>query len=173
MCTQAFPSCTHGRWRCRHYTYPRGVPNHPNPANVRVEGWTGHTVYPYLFPEPAHFIAYLKRRGVAVTFNHHPAGEGGARAERGLLCLPCSSLHACHAARPAYAAGGVEFHEASYPTFARALGKDPSTGQTLEFDVANAEYMMPYFQHVIKPIDDTGECVQTHARTQPTVLDPL
>jgi len=40
---------------------------------VRVEGWTGHTVYPYLFPEPAHFLAYLRRRNVMVTFNHHPA----------------------------------------------------------------------------------------------------
>ncbi|RYE84324.1 MAG: hypothetical protein EOO65_02470 [Methanosarcinales archaeon] len=55
---------------CRHYTYPRGI---DNPFGVEVEGWTGHTTYPYLFPEPAAFIAYLKRRGVFVTFNHHPA----------------------------------------------------------------------------------------------------
>jgi len=53
-----------------HYTYSRGL---PNPYGVQVEGWTGHTVYPYLFPEPAHFTSYLRRRGVHVMFNHHPA----------------------------------------------------------------------------------------------------
>lgn len=109
----------------RHYTHSRGVTNRPNPAGVRVEGWTGMTVYPYLFPEPARFLGYLRRRGVAVTFNHHPAG-------------------------------GVEFHEDAYEPFALALGRDPASGETIEFDVANAPWMDAYFKHVIKPIDDLG-----------------
>lgn len=55
---------------CRHHTYPRGL---PNPWNHQVEGWTGHTVYPYLFPDTQHFAAYLARRGVKLMFNHHHA----------------------------------------------------------------------------------------------------
>lgn len=55
---------------CRHYTYPRGL---PNPWNHQVEGWTGHTVYPYLFPDTTHFASYLARRGVKLMFNHHHA----------------------------------------------------------------------------------------------------
>lgn len=53
-----------------HHTYPRGL---PNPWNHQVEGWTGHTVYPYLFPDTQHFAAYLARRGVKLMFNHHHA----------------------------------------------------------------------------------------------------
>jgi len=55
---------------CRHYTYPRGL---PNPYGVTVEGWTGHSVYPYLFPDSLHFARYLARRGVRLMFNHHHA----------------------------------------------------------------------------------------------------
>jgi alpha-glucosidase (family GH31 glycosyl hydrolase) len=107
---------------CRHYTYPRGL---ENPYGVKVEGWTGHTVYPYLFPEPVHFLSYLRRRNVFVTFNHHPAA-------------------------------GVEFHDEAYNGFARALGQNPPTGQTIAFDIANYSWSDKYFEHVIKPIDDMG-----------------
>lgn len=40
---------------------------------MTVEGWTGHTVYPYLFPDTVHFSQYLARRGVHLMFNHHHA----------------------------------------------------------------------------------------------------
>jgi hypothetical protein len=105
-----------------HYTYPRGL---PNPYGVSVEGWTGHTVYPYLFPEPLHFAKFMAKRGVHLMFNHH------------------------HAA-------GVQFHEAVYPTFAKALGVNPTTGATLEFDIANLTWTNLYFREVIKPLEDMG-----------------
>ena len=54
----------------RHYTYDRGL---PNAYGVKVEGWTGYTLYPFLYPTGKHFMEYLKRRGVRTTFNIHPA----------------------------------------------------------------------------------------------------
>ena len=106
----------------RHYTHSRGLPNN---FGVQVEGWTGHTVYPYLFPEPLHFAQYLNKRGVRLMFNHH------------------------HAA-------GVQFHEAVYASFARALGMDPSTGVTIEFDIANRTWSDIYFREVIAPLQAVG-----------------
>ena len=106
----------------RHYTYPRGLANN---FGVTVEGWTGHTVYPYLFPEPLHFAQYLAKRGVRLMFNHH------------------------HAA-------GVQFHEALYAPFARALGMDPAAGATIEFDIANRTWADLYFREVIAPLQAQG-----------------
>lgn len=54
-----------------HPSYPRGL---PNAFGVAVEGWTGYTVYPYLFPELGAFLAHAKRRGVFINLNMHPAG---------------------------------------------------------------------------------------------------
>jgi hypothetical protein len=66
------PCPSRRRRRDWHYTHDRGIPGNPFPQ-VQVEPWTGYTVYPYQYPELTHFLGYLKRRGVAVTFNMHPA----------------------------------------------------------------------------------------------------
>jgi hypothetical protein len=53
-----------------HLTYPHGL---PNPHGVTVEGWTGYTTDPSMFPDFAAFFAHMKRRGVFVNLNMHPA----------------------------------------------------------------------------------------------------
>ena len=54
----------------RHLTYPHGL---PNPHGVTVEGWTGYTTDPSMFPDVAAFFAHMKRRGIFVNLNMHPA----------------------------------------------------------------------------------------------------
>ena len=41
--------------------------------NVGMPGWTGYSFNTDLFPDPDAFLADLKRRGLRVTFNLHPA----------------------------------------------------------------------------------------------------
>ena len=53
-----------------HPSYPRGL---PNVLGVNVEGWTGYSVYPKIFPALGAFLAHTKRRGVFVNLNMHPA----------------------------------------------------------------------------------------------------
>ena len=102
---------THTQRRDWHYTYDRGLPNR---FNVQVEPWTGYTPYPYQFPELEHFMGYLKRRGVAVTFNMHPAAGVQVRAQaecggagrllrmraQGQSVAACGCLWICVSRRP-------------------------------------------------------------------------
>ncbi len=53
-----------------HPSYPRGLPNR---FGVQVEGWTGYSVWPSLFPNLGAFLAHTKRRGVFINLNMHPA----------------------------------------------------------------------------------------------------
>jgi hypothetical protein len=53
-----------------HRTYPHGL---PNTHNVQIEGWTGYSVYEPLFPTLRAFFERLRRRGIYVNLNMHPA----------------------------------------------------------------------------------------------------
>ena len=49
------------------------VPKEFKPHNpTQCAGWTGYTFNRQLFPDPKAFLAELKKRGLAVTFNLHP-----------------------------------------------------------------------------------------------------
>ena len=53
-----------------HFTYPHGL---PNPYDVQIEGWTGYSTDPVQFPDFGAFFRHMKRRGIYVNLNMHPA----------------------------------------------------------------------------------------------------
>jgi alpha-glucosidase (family GH31 glycosyl hydrolase) len=53
-----------------HFTYPHGL---PNSYDVQIEGWTGYSTDPVQFPDFGAFFRHMKRRGIYVNLNMHPA----------------------------------------------------------------------------------------------------
>jgi alpha-glucosidase (family GH31 glycosyl hydrolase) len=53
-------------------------------------------------------------------------------------------------------ADGVGPHEDQYPAFTKALGEDPSNGQTLPFDAGNRSYIEALEKQVLQPLQDDG-----------------
>ncbi len=53
-------------------------------------------------------------------------------------------------------AGGVAAHEDAYPLMARAMGIDPITEATVEFDATSRRFMEAFFEHVAHPLEDQG-----------------
>lgn len=67
-------------------------------------------------------------------------------------------LHAqgLHTTLNVHPADGVGPHEDSYSDFMNALGRNPSTAETLPFDAANQSYMNALFDKVHGPLDEVG-----------------
>lgn len=73
---------------------------------------------------------------------------------------------------------GVRPFEDCYPQVARAMGIDPASGESVDFDVASPRFMAAYFDLVHHPLEDRGvdfwwvDWQQGGVSRQP-VLDPL
>ena len=53
-------------------------------------------------------------------------------------------------------AGGVRWWEDAYEDMARALGKDPETGEWIQFDLAQTDFINAYFKYLHKPYEKDG-----------------
>lgn len=53
-------------------------------------------------------------------------------------------------------AAGIQSHESVYKDFAKAMGVDPSTKQTIDFDIVDKNYAQTYFDLVIHPYERAG-----------------
>ncbi len=53
-------------------------------------------------------------------------------------------------------AGGVHPHEDQYEAFAADVGIDPDSGEPVEFDAADPEFMRGYFEHLVDPMERDG-----------------
>jgi len=51
---------------------------------------------------------------------------------------------------------GVRFFEDAYENMCKALGKDPSKKEIIEFDVSDPEFMKAYFEVLHRPLEDEG-----------------
>ena len=51
---------------------------------------------------------------------------------------------------------GIRFFEESYPAMCKALGKDPSKGEPIPFDIINPDFVNAYFKYVLKPYEKDG-----------------
>ncbi len=51
---------------------------------------------------------------------------------------------------------GLRAFEDAYPALCARLGKDPTKGKQIEFDVSNREFMDAYFDTVLDPMEDSG-----------------
>ena len=53
-------------------------------------------------------------------------------------------------------ADGVRYWDSAYEDMAKALGKNPETGEAIKFDVTNADYVNAYFKYLHKPYEEDG-----------------
>ncbi len=53
-------------------------------------------------------------------------------------------------------ADGVRAFEDRYPQLAARLGIDPASGQPVNFDIANPDFVTAYFDEVLHPMEDEG-----------------
>lgn len=53
-------------------------------------------------------------------------------------------------------ADGVRAHEEAYQRFAEAMGIDPTSELPVNFDIANPDFLLPYFEQVHHPMEDEG-----------------
>ncbi len=53
-------------------------------------------------------------------------------------------------------ADGVRAHEDRYPQIAARLGIDPASGQPVNFDIANRDFLQPYFEELHHPLEEQG-----------------
>lgn len=53
-------------------------------------------------------------------------------------------------------AEGIHPHEERYPEMARRLGIDPASGQPVEFDITNPEFVKAYFELLHHPYEEMG-----------------
>lgn len=61
-----------------------------------------------------------------------------------------------HTALNLHPAGGVKEHEAMYRKMAEAMGIDPESKQTVEFEASNKEMWKPYFEILHHPYEKDG-----------------
>lgn len=97
----------------------------------------------------------------------NPAGFLGWLHDRGLR----TSLNI-------HPADGVRPFEDAYPRLARALGRDPQDGESIEFDIADPEFVIAFLNEVLHPLEDDGVDLwwidwQQGTYTKIPGLDPL
>ncbi len=91
-------------------------------------GWTGYTWNEELFPDPAGLLREFDEQGIQVTMNLHPAD-------------------------------GVTSVEEHYADFARWLGREPKTPEerdTLEWCSSDKQYMMGWYETILRPLEKQG-----------------
>jgi alpha-glucosidase (family GH31 glycosyl hydrolase) len=86
--------------------------------------------------------------------------------------------HKLHTALNLHPAEGVHSHEEAYPQMASALGVDPATKKSLEFDIANEIFTEAYFALLHHPMEAQGIDFwwmdwQQGTKTKTAGLDPL
>ena len=86
-----------------------------------MEPWTGYTPYPYQFPELEHFLGYLKRRGVAVTFNMHPAAGVQFHEAHYASMAADMGVDASTGATIAFDSANVTYHRAIFKNMFKPL----------------------------------------------------
>lgn len=89
------------------------------------DGWTGYSWNKTLFPDYKSFLKKIKKMGLKITLNLHPAL-------------------------------GVRWFEDFYPSFAKAMGKDPQTLEQIPFDFTNNNYINNYFKILHHPYEKDG-----------------
>lgn len=92
---------------------------------------------------------------------HTPDGWTGYTWNRELFPDPEAFLKWVHdqhlyATLNLHPAEGVQKHEEAYPTFAKLLGRDPSTGEGIEFDSTDKAFIQHYFELLHHPMEDQG-----------------
>lgn len=75
-------------------------------------------------------------------------------------------------------ADGVKKHEAAYPAFARGMGKDPATGEPVDFAISDPHFARLYFELLHHPMEKQGVDFwwmdwQQGATSELKGLDPL
>lgn len=75
-------------------------------------------------------------------------------------------------------ADGVRRHEDAYEAIAKRLGVDPESGQRIEFDITDREFLTAYFEELHHPLEDQGVDFwwldwQSGGATSMPGLDPL
>lgn len=91
-------------------------------------GWTGYTWNKELFPDPEGLLKEFDEQGIQVTMNLHPAD-------------------------------GVSSVEEHYADFAKWLGREPKTPEdrdTLEWCSSDKQYMMGWYETILRPLEKQG-----------------
>lgn len=78
------------------------------------------------------FLQHLKRRGVVVTLNMHPAA--------GTEAASINSEDATHLLDPSLQPAGIQYIEAQYQAAARALGFDTSSSLPIPYNLTDKTY---------------------------------
>lgn len=75
-------------------------------------------------------------------------------------------------------AQGIRFFEDTYPEFARSVGVDPESRETIDFDFTDKKFVESYFKHINNPMENEGVDFwwidwQQGNRSKIAGLDPL
>ncbi len=92
---------------------------------------------------------------------HFGSGWTGYTWNRGLFPDPAAFLSWLHerglrTALNVHPAEGVRAYEAAYPAMAEALGRDPESGEKMDFDAADPAFMEAYFKYLHHPQEGLG-----------------
>lgn len=110
-------------------------------------GWTGYSWNKNLFPDYKSFLKEIKKFGLKITLNLHPAD-------------------------------GIRWWEDQYEKMAKAVGVDPSTGEKINFNIADTNFINNYFKILHKPFEKDGVSFwwidwQQGEKSEMEGLDPL
>lgn len=83
-----------------------------------------------------------------------------------------------HTSLNLHPADGVRRHEEAYPALAERLGRDPGTGEPIDFDAGDRRFMAAYLDTVLHPLEEQGVDLwwldwQQGTTTSVPGLDPL
>jgi alpha-glucosidase (family GH31 glycosyl hydrolase) len=109
-------------------------------------GWTGYTWDPDFFPDPKALLAWLRKRGIKITLNLHPA-DGVFDFEDAFPAM----LKAMGLNREDLPDLEPHFHG-----LYELMGLDPKTAKRIPLNINDPNYMRPYFKCLHHPQEKIG-----------------
>ncbi|MCC5788077.1 MAG: DUF5110 domain-containing protein [Opitutales bacterium] len=109
-------------------------------------GWTGYSWDPDYFPDYRRFLQWLKKRGLKITLNLHPA-DGVFDFEDAFPEM----LKAMGIRKKDLPDLEPEFH----PLY-KLLGKDPQKAKRIPLTINDPKYMQAYFTCLHHPLEEAG-----------------
>lgn len=109
-------------------------------------GWTGYSWDPDFFPDPDGLLKWLRKRGVKITLNLHPA-DGVYDFEDAFPAM-LKEMGITRDELPEL--------EPAYHKLYKLLGRDVKTAKRIPLDICDPNYMRAYFKCLHHPLEKLG-----------------